>query len=116
MTHTTADNSPAPFTKGAQRPKMPLGYRLAWRLLGWGFEREDGFWIADAYLQDIPYCSQATPSKRAIWWEDGTLNVWLRRGKLEVSIEPRHVVRMVWLMKVVTLIAASIGLGWWLRG
>jgi hypothetical protein len=111
MTHATADSSPASFTKGAQRPKMPLGYRLAWTLLGWGFEREDGFWIADAYLQDIPYCSE-----RHIWWKDGTLNVWLRRSKLEISIEPRHVVRMIGLVKVVTLIAASVGLGWWLRG
>ena len=48
MTHTTADNSPASFVEGAQRPKMPLGYRLAWTLLGWGFERADGFWFADA--------------------------------------------------------------------
>ena len=111
MTHTTADSSPATFVEGAQRPKMPLGYRLAWRLLGWGFERADGFWIADAYLQDMPYRSE-----RDIWWKDGTLNVRMRRSKLEVIIEPRHIVRMVRLVKVVTLIAASVGLGWWLRG
>jgi hypothetical protein len=111
MTHTTADSSPASFTEGAQRPKMPLGYHLAWRLLGWGFKREDGFWIADAYLQDIPYHSE-----RHIWWKDGTLNVWLRRSKLEVSIEPRHVARMWWLVRVGLLIAASVAAGWWLRG
>jgi hypothetical protein len=54
MTHTTTQALRAneSFTSP---PKMPLGYRLAWRLLGWGFEREDGFWIADAYLQDVPY-------------------------------------------------------------
>jgi hypothetical protein len=99
MTYTTADNS-----------KMPLGYRLAWRLLGWGFEREDGFWIADAYLQDVPYHAE-----RHIWWKDGTLNVWLR-SKLEVSIEPRHVARMVRLVKVATLIAVAFAGGWWLKG
>ena len=36
----------------------------------------------------------------------------MKRSKLEVSIEPRHIVRMVWLVKGVVLIAASVGLGW----
>src|SRR6202044_669188 len=97
MTDTAAQaSSPTSFTK------MPMGYHLAWRLLGWGFERADGFWIADAYLQDIPL------SKRDIWWKGGTLNVRMKRSKLEVSIEPRHIVRMVWLGKGVVLIAASV--------
>jgi hypothetical protein len=104
MTHTTADSSPVSFNK------LPLSYRLPWRLLGWGFDREDGFWFADAFLQDMPL------SKRDLWWKDGTLNVRMKRSKLEVSIEPRHIVRMIGLVKVVTLIAASVGLGWWLRG
>jgi len=104
MTHTTAESFATP-------PKMPLGYRIAWTLLGWGFERENGFWIADAYLQDMPYRPE-----RDIWWKDGTLNVWLRRSKLEVSIEPRHIVRMIGAVKAGLLIVASVGLGWWLRG
>jgi hypothetical protein len=89
-----------------QPPVYPLSYRLAWKLLGWGFAREDGFWIADAYLQDMPL------SKRDIWWGNRTLNVRLRRSKLEISVEPRHIARMVGVVKVGVLIAASVGLGW----
>ena len=40
----------------------------------------------------------------------------LGRSKLEVSIESRHVVRMIGLVKGVALIAASVGFGWRLRG
>jgi hypothetical protein len=105
MMHITADSSPVSFTK------MPLGYRLAWTLLGWGFDREDGFWFADAFLQDMPYRLE-----RDIWWSEGTLDVRMRWSMLEISIEPRHIVRMVGVVKAGLLIAASVGLGWWLRG
>jgi hypothetical protein len=89
-----------------QPPVCPLGHRLAWKLLGWGFGREDGFWIADAFLQDEPHCS-----KRDIWWKDGTLNVRMRRSRLEISVEPRHIGRMVWLMAVSAVFAAG-----WITG
>jgi hypothetical protein len=103
MTNTTAESFTSP-------PKMALGYRLVWTLLGWGFDRQDGFSLADAFLQDVPL------SKRDIWWKDGTLNVRMKRSKLEVSIEPRHIVRMVRLVKGVLLLTVAFAAGWWLRG
>jgi hypothetical protein len=97
MTHTTADNSPVSFAT------MPLGYRLAYWLLGWGFDREDGFWFVDALLQDMPHRLE-----RDIWWDADTLHVRMRRSKLEISIEPRHIVRMISVVKVALLVAAGV--------
>jgi hypothetical protein len=49
----------------AQRdfPSLPLSYRLAWKLLGWGFGRQDGFWITDAYLSLEPVAWQGRRPK-----------------------------------------------------
>jgi hypothetical protein len=103
MTPITAESFTSP-------PRTPLAYRLAWKLLGWGFGRDSGFWIADAYLSFEPRSA----------WEvertDGTLAVWLGRSRLEISVEPRHIVRMIGLVKVGLLLTAAVAGGWWLRG